>query len=80
LKTWAKGNGVHDQKMEELEEAVADLEGRLAHKSQTEIPRLQLLLEQKEMALSECLARSERQLGELQQAKLDAAQARQQLI
>jgi hypothetical protein len=80
LNARAKDNEVHDQKMEELEETVADLEGRLVHKSQTEIPRLQLLLEQKEMALSECLARSERQLGELQQAKQDAAQARQELI
>jgi hypothetical protein len=55
--------------MEELKKTVADLEGRLALESQTEMPRLQLLLVQKEMALSERLTRSERQLGELQQGQ-----------
>jgi hypothetical protein len=76
----AHDHAVNDQKVEEMEESIADLTGRLTRKSQTEIPHLQLLLQQKEMALSECQARSERQLAELQQAQKDAAAARQELI
>jgi hypothetical protein len=80
MNTRARDHAINDQKVEEMEESIADLEGRLTHKSHTELPQLQLLLAQKEMALSECQARLERQLIELQQAKQDAASARQELI
>jgi hypothetical protein len=62
--------------MVEMEETIDDLEGRLALYQNQELPRLQMLKDQKELALAGCQAALERQRAKLEQAKLDAAAAR----
>jgi hypothetical protein len=62
-----------DQKMVEMEETIDDLEGRLALYQHQELPRLQQLVEQKELALVECRAAMERQRAEWQQVQQEYA-------
>jgi hypothetical protein len=71
---------VADVKIVEMEAIIADPEQKLANCKNHELPRWQLLLDQKDIALADIQARSDRQSIELQQAKQDAAQFRQVLI
>jgi hypothetical protein len=61
-----------DVKIVEMDAIIADLEEQLANYKNHELPRWQLLPDQKDMALADIQVRSDRQSTELQQAKQDA--------